>query len=556
MATRVQQKRSSVAGNIPSPSDLEVGAFAVNFADRYIYTKNGASAVIRLTGHIPTTQPVANEVAGDSYIDPTTGKLYSYFSLDGDPAAWNEIAPAEDLTPFVRHDGSVNMTGPLVLTGAASGSQALGFTQAATMIATAVADYLKKDGSVTMTGLLTLSGAPVDDLHAATKLYVDTAVAIATPDLTAYLAKVGGVMTGQITLPGGGTGNQAATANELAAGLAAHVALPDPHTQYATNVELNNHIAAGASQHPPVTGSINGFMSSTDKTRLDTMVVAADAEVVTGTDNAKYVTPLRLKTHLDVYSRRKLIANTTLYVRTDGNDSNDGSADDSGHAFLTINKAIDVATTYDFAGFTLTIQVADGTYTTPVVIKRMFGWLNVTDFTIKGNNATPANVKISTTNADCITASGDGVVATIKDLQLESTTSGNGLDVSNYAHVKFQNLVFATLASSHINVPLSGVVEAIGSYSVTGSGVPAHITVATHGEFFADNITITFGGGITFSSAGVNVTGMSFLRLNSVSYSGSFTGPRYIGTLNSVLLGASTFPGSSAGATATGAQVT
>ena len=46
--------------------------------------------------------------------------------------------------------------------------------------------------------------------------------------------------------------------------------------------------------------------------------------------------------------REVLTANRTYYVRTDGSDSNDGSANDAAHAFLTIQKAIDSGATTVF----------------------------------------------------------------------------------------------------------------------------------------------------------------------------------------------------------------
>jgi len=58
--------------------------------------------------------------------------------------------------------------------------------------------YVLKAGD-TMTGFLTLHSDPVNNLHAATKQYVDS-IDITPPDLTDYVLKAGDTMTGSLTM--------------------------------------------------------------------------------------------------------------------------------------------------------------------------------------------------------------------------------------------------------------------------------------------------------------------------------------------------------------------
>lgn len=62
------------------------------------------------------------------------------------------------------------------------------------------------------------------------------------------------------------------------------------------------HVGAGGTAHAAVTTSVNGFMISTDKSKLDGITagaqpnrsIASQAQAETGTDNATDMTPLRV----------------------------------------------------------------------------------------------------------------------------------------------------------------------------------------------------------------------------------------------------------------------
>ena len=70
-----------------------------------------------------------------------------------------------------------------------------------------------------------------------------------------------------------------------------------------------------------------------------------------------------------VASQYRLNADLTLYVRTDGNDANDGSANDAAHAFLTIAACVAyIKQNFAIAGRTVTIQLGiAGTYD-PIIV--------------------------------------------------------------------------------------------------------------------------------------------------------------------------------------------
>jgi hypothetical protein len=253
--------------------------------------------------------------------------------------------------------------------------------------------------------------------------------------------------------------------------------------------------------------------------------------------------------------REVLTAARTYYVRTDGSDTNTGLADTSGAAFLTIQKALNVIATIDLAGFTVTIQVGDGTYTAANTIPVTVGQATTASLTIKGNTSTPGNVIISTTSVACFTSQAAARVL-IKDMELRTTTSGNCLYVAGVgSEIQFSNIRFGACATNHILVEGGALATCAGNYEITGSAIN-HFN-NDRGTLEVGSKTITLTGTPAFSGQFIRCSqGHSRVFLNT--FSGSATGVRYTvqinGTIQTFGAGATALPGNAGGSVATGGQ--
>lgn len=99
--------------------------------------------------------------------------------------------------------------------------------------------------------------------------------------------------------------------------------------------------------------------------------------------------------------REVLTADRTYYVRTDGNDSNDGLSNSAGGAFLTWQKAADVLGSLDISIYNVTLKAgSSGTWVTGFIVKAPVGSGQII---IEGDTTTPANVFIDTSGF-CILA--------------------------------------------------------------------------------------------------------------------------------------------------------
>jgi hypothetical protein len=253
--------------------------------------------------------------------------------------------------------------------------------------------------------------------------------------------------------------------------------------------------------------------------------------------------------------REKLTANRTYYVRTDGSNANDGLSDNSAGAFLTIQKALDVAKALDLAGHTITVQVAAGTYTASILVD--VPWLGG-NVILRGDTSTPANVILSHNAYGAFTVSAG--ILSVEGFRIQNSAAsslGNGILVSNNAVVNISgNMTFAACTRAHMELLSGGSVNVNAGYTISGNA-PNHWLLNT-GNIVLSGQTITLSGAPAFSSTFLNAQNRAGATVYNATFTGSATGKRYNATLNAVINtfggGASYFPGDVAGTTATGGQ--
>lgn len=283
-----------------------------------------------------------------------------------------------------------------------------------------------------------------------------------------------------------------------------------------------------------------------------------------GLDPDKTDTTQLYQAILKLLPRERLNAPFTVYVAPGGSDAaGDGSAP---NPFATLQHAFNFAnSTFDFAGTTVTIQLAAGTYNQGLVAAgAATGATTPTPIIVQGNAANPASVAINVTGADCIVAqSGAGLL--IKDMTLLSALSGSSggaaLAATFGGLLMFENLVFGGCGSAHCFATQTGQIIAAGNYTISGDA-PTHFSVAanSYGQMSvtgggAGAIHVTLTGTRNFTNAFVAVqNGILEAPLNT--FSGAVTGVRYGVSVNGVIntngQGASYFPGSVAGTPAPG----
>ncbi|WP_245520681.1 MULTISPECIES: hypothetical protein [unclassified Mesorhizobium] len=246
-------------------------------------------------------------------------------------------------------------------------------------------------------------------------------------------------------------------------------------------------------------------------------------------------------------AREVLTANRTYYVRTTGSDSNDGLT--AGTAFLTVQKAINVAIALDMSIYAVTVDVGSGTFSEGI-------YLNISGngnarITLLGAGYTSTVISGSTYG---LLATG-GLSLTVKDLK---ATGGTVAIWSRYGAQVFLigNVALGGGSARLIGVDNGGYLECAGSGNniyLDANSAYAFYAAAFGHIFIGSSAGVLTTAARTFTAT-VNALNGGIIELPSVTFTttaGAITGSRYaasnLGIINTTGAGTSYIPGSTAG---------
>jgi hypothetical protein len=270
--------------------------------------------------------------------------------------------------------------------------------------------------------------------------------------------------------------------------------------------------------------------------------------------------------------RVKLTAALDMYVNAaSGSDSNNCLV---GTPCRTIQRPFDLLRDgYDLANNTVTVHLADGSYTPGLKLRgKLLGQGDLSSLILLGNEASPQNVIIADPSTDASDLeSGPGTpifVAYGGVLSVRGVTLVAGFR-SVWAHlsstIAMRNIRFGPAGHAHIVVSQSASVRMVGDYSIYGGASCCHYYAST-GQIIAyspTNSQTVVHVGITnvptfFSFAVSGDLGQILALSTNTIFSGAATTTfsRYFVNLNSIIntggSGASYFPGSQPGVAQTG----
>jgi hypothetical protein len=255
-----------------------------------------------------------------------------------------------------------------------------------------------------------------------------------------------------------------------------------------------------------------------------------------------------------INAREVLTANRTYYVSPTGSNSNDGLTPAT--AFATIYKAYEVALKQlDTAGYTVTAQLADGTYNETVQISAALVGGGV--FAISGNAANPGNVILSAAAIGTVVTYATGQQILLQHLEIRNS-SGSGIYCGapgTFLRIG-AGMRFGACSAAQMQLNVGSFLRCESSYSIVGNAGYHLIASNSIVQYYA--LTVTLVGTPAFATRFVNAALLANVQMAGVTFVGSATGVRYFAGTNAIIYtnggGATYFPGDAAGTVASGGQ--
>lgn len=260
-------------------------------------------------------------------------------------------------------------------------------------------------------------------------------------------------------------------------------------------------------------------------------------------------------------TRVKFTANTNFYVNpSSGNNSNDGLT--SAAPFQTLQGAVDaIYRKYDFNNYIATINLANGTYSSPQsgqsvlnVAGRPVGANTFNPINIVGNPASPGSVVLNGL-ANSAVVSQFGASITCSGVTFQSTGTGligAGLAVESKGTAFIAGpCQFSTCGGPHILATAAGEFIVMANYTVSGNAT-MHYEALEQGRISIGGVTITTSGNPAFTTAFADCESNSTIVQSGATFTGNATGPRYRVLTGGAIVtngGNNYFPGSIAGST-------
>lgn len=246
--------------------------------------------------------------------------------------------------------------------------------------------------------------------------------------------------------------------------------------------------------------------------------------------------------------REQLTAARTYYVRKDGSDANNGLTNSAGGAFLTIQKAVDVASPLDFGPYQVTISIGAGTWDEMVAAS---GYVSSGSDLIFSGAA--GATTIAPSDGKCFELYGVAASYVFENLIL---TGNTGIEANKTTVFVAGGVVFGDCETALVS-RYSSVIEVVGNISLTGDYEQV-LNAYRGGSIVVQNVTVTLTTTPAFSWAFCGVEALGLVAFNGTVFSGAATGARYSVASNAVIdtggAGATYLPGNAAGTATTGGQ--